>query len=129
MYCSNCHRRLTTYALRQVYLAWTPIPDLAQQGTLHEVPSERLREFLQRKGLPTNGCMQDFMDRLYSLSGKLQADEEPGSPAGPPALAGPRRWKPSPTSPSPSASPPVASPASQGRPWAACQESATVAGR
>lgn len=65
LHCPKCKNSCSRYSLRQQYIAQTPIAQLASEGVLHEVTTARLCDFLWGEGLPTNGLMQDILDRCY----------------------------------------------------------------
>jgi len=76
----TCKNGKSRYILRQLYIAEAPISQLASEGVLHEVTTARLCDFLWGEGLPTNGLMQDIVDRCYEHLGSGQRQRKGGSP-------------------------------------------------
>lgn len=67
--CCGCKRRLTAYALRQMYLERAPLEELAKTRRLHELPTARLDGYLRGEGISTAGSMDDVMLRCYAHMG------------------------------------------------------------
>lgn len=78
--CQTCTNGKSRYIIRQRYIAEAPISQLANEGVLHEVTTARLCDFLWGEGLPTNGLMQDIVDRCYEHLGRGQRQCKGGSP-------------------------------------------------
>merc|ERR1719195_455693 len=77
--CQTCKNGKSRYILRQRYIAEAPISQLAGEGVLHEVTTARLCDYLWGEGLPTNGLMQDIVDRCYEHLGRGQRQCKGGS--------------------------------------------------
>lgn len=62
-FCGSCHSRYTECGLQKLNVLRTPVEELIRQGQFDTITVDRLRAFLQEKGLASSGSKDDLLTR------------------------------------------------------------------